>query len=1123
MEKSKLLQVIAAIMITSMAVSMLSFSTTTVRATLPTATVLPSSSRANTRIVFTVTVTNNYASDNIDNVRIVATSAFVQPIGYAENLVLAADNMENAVAYITQAGDNMILAEDNKKSSGPNIKAVGDNLALVSDGMLAAENGSSSASARLGVYANLTNVQSYLQLVADAIDNSVENLEYIWSKLDNAGAYLRLAAGKPAKVPTENMENVTNVAAKYLDNAGADIQSAATAIRKGDLETAGQYLKDAGDNIVATGDNVTQVGLKAAFQNAGSQLQTAGNKLLDAGNFLDNAGYALGVAENYLTSAGVRLATVTNLATAGANLQIAALFLENAGVAMCDNLPSAGENLKLASDNLENMSAELGVDLGKDGENAAAVNIDYAAENLKNKEKTDITTAGNQLKSAATNLSAGAVLMKSTASSLTPITWTLTSGTGYVQLDAIDNQLAAIGDNIIAPAGSQTFTFLWTTPNIATQTDYLLSVLASKEEATYTSYDNLGGFTLSVDGKVPSVSINVTQTGVTPAGTVNVVGTKLDNARATITIVSANNEPLSSIGTVYVENSGQNENLLPPILATSFTTTDNITWVYQYITVDNWDDNSVAVRLSSAKDSAGNENTADMENIITVDTRAPVFTDNGLVALVASMRTNVTQAGTGTMFRYVDNNASHNMTMVVSDNNPDDTDNDIWVTSVVIGSTAATRDPTLENRWTATTALSTGYNSTVVVMATDRTGNTASDNIDNIFIDTQPTTITFNTITRTSGAVVWIENAFLTNDNTPQINVTILDPGYPTSGLGVAFRGLANPDNLYVYLDNNDNINDGTPAAPYGPLDNKSPWSVSTGVFENVIDNAGHGLANGTYWIIVAANDNLAHGVLDNDNWAIAKQSFTVDVSAPIWTTTLLQAAVTVKDSVTSAVLGTPTKKTSWLIAGGAQKPGSTINVYVSASAPVLKGTTTASTTINNNTNLYDYSLTIVLLEGAGQSVSIEEVDTASNTSGLVLLGTYTVDATPPVIALSAPAIDTTTDAAQITVSGTITDAIVTDPQTLGVTIDCTGASVAKTVYLDANGYFETTVPLVEGVNKINVVAVDGAVTATSGNQAVTTRTVTRTVTPLTTYAIILVVVALILAAIAIFRKEMKK
>jgi subtilase family serine protease len=126
------------------------------------------------------------------------------------------------------------------------------------------------------------------------------------------------------------------------------------------------------------------------------------------------------------------------------------------------------------------------------------------------------------------------------------------------------------------------------------------------------------------------------------------------------------------------------------------------------------------------------------------------------------------------------------------------------------------------------------------------------------------------------------------------------------------------------------------------------------------------------------------------------------------------------------------------------------------------------------------------------------------------------------VIVLSAPAVDTTTDAAQITVSGTITDLIVTDPQTLYVTIDCTGASVAKAVYLNASGSFETTVPLVEGINKINVVAADGLVTATSGNQAITTRTVTRTVTPLTTYAIILVVVALILAAIAIFRKEMK-
>jgi len=88
----------------------------------------------------------------------------------------------------------------------------------------------------------------------------------------------------------------------------------------------------------------------------------------------------------------------------------------------------------------------------------------------------------------------------------------------------------------------------------------------------------------------------------------------------------------------------------------------------------------------------------------------------------------------------------------------------------------------------------------------------------------------------------------------------------------------------------------------------------------------------------------------------------------------------------------------------------------------------TASTTLDNDTGLYDYSLTIDLSEGAGQSVYIEEIDNAGNTSGLVLLDTYTVDKAPPVIALIAPAVGTTTDA-QITVSGTITDAIVTDPQ----------------------------------------------------------------------------------------------
>jgi len=561
-----------------------------------------------------------------------------------------------------------------------------------------------------------------------------------------------------------------------------------------------------------------------------------------------------------------------------------------------------------------------------------------------------------------------------------------------------------------------------------------------------------------------------------------------------------------------VEDSVTTENLLPPL---SISTADNLRFTATF-SVGVWDDNAMQIRVASAKDAQGNENT-NMTQAFTVDTRAPIFTDNGFVGLVAGMRQNVMQAGSS-MFRYVDNTGSKQIYGRAEDN-VNNVDNAEWCT-VLVNGVLASKDAA-ENFFKAIT-LSRGLN-TVIVKAVDRTGNEVSENIDNIFIDDQAPTITFNTITRKTGAVNWTGNGFQTNDNKPTISVTILDPGYPTSGLGVAYRGIANPDNLYVYLDNNDNLDDGQPAWG-GQLDNKIPWVVDNGVFENKLDNLLSpctGLVDGTYWIIVRANDNLGHAG-DNDQWVIAKRSFVIDTTVPTWTTAQLQATVTVKDPTTSAPLGATTKITSWLISGGARKSGSTINVYVSASAPVLIGTVTASTTLNAGTGLYDYSLTVTLPQGVGKNVYIEEVDTASNSSGQVLLGTYTVDATPPVIALSSPAVDTTTGEAQITVSGTIADAIVTDPQTLIVTIDCTGATVAKTVYLNADGSFETTVPLVEGTNVINVVAMDGPITQTSGNQTVTTRSVTRSVTPLTTYAIILVVVALILAAIAIFRKEMK-
>jgi len=1055
-----------------------------------TATVSPGYVRANTRVMFTVTVTNGYTSDNIDNVRIVAPG-FTQALGYAENLVLAAENLENAAQYLQQAGENMLRAEDNKVSTGPDFKAAGDNLGAVTDAMLTSENVNSSSVARAGVVANLANAKSALGLVANAIGNTVENLNYISNYLGLAGYYLRRASGIGAAGDKENMENINDAVGENLDNAGYALTQAAIYILSGNLATAGGFIRDAGENLTYVGAHLNQTDLQSIFTNAGNKLKLAGQKLIDAGAFLGNAGYDLGVAENYLTSAGARLASITILGTAGSNLQIAASLIENAG--MADNLLRAGENLRLASDNLDNVALELGADLGMDNMRAAAVDIGQAADNLRNGDRVSITTAGNELKSAATKLSSAAAKMKLTSRALSPTTWKVTAGADYVQFDAI-------GDNVITPGGQQTFVFLWTTPSISTEADYTVSVLVSKEETVYTAYENLGGFTVRVDGKAPTLTINVTQSGVAQP---NLVGNKLDNGRATITIVAS--EALSSLGEVRVENAGNRENLIPPIPGSAFATTDNITFTYQYITVGAWDDNVVAVRVLSAKDRAGNE-TTDTENRITVDTRAPILIQNGLAGLISGMRENVVQPGTGARYRYVDNSATKNMVIVVEDNALNAADNCTRVVSVTINGEAATRDPLQNNRWTKTITLAQGFNSAVIVRAVDVTGNWVEENVENIFIDTHAPVVTFDEI----AGKTWTDGVKIA-DNTPLIKVTIVDPGYPTSGLGVA------RENLFVYLDNDDNVNNGTP--PFGGLlENRAPWDPATGVFENILDNLaqrqGKGLLEGTYYIIVVANDNLAHAG-DNENWVIAKRSFVIDITPPtvptpspalnpLYGTSITSPMVTVSNQLTIRGEGLSTEA------------GATIKIHI-RNAATGEEISTATTTVGTDGR---WSKTITLPQG-GVALQIEVtcIDEAGNESESTLYGFVLLDDSAPSVTISSPCATGQTyktSKTTVVVSGRISkdpwETYNSGTRAVTATIQV-GSATPGTVTINSDGTFSISAALNEGSNTITIRAVDSA-----GNIGSATITVTRTVTPWATYAVILVIVALILAAIAILR-----
>jgi len=1062
-------------MITSMA---LSISTTSVTAGVGDS-LSPTYARDDTRIKFTVTVKNDSTTDNIDNIRIIVPSGsnFIQAIGgasAAENLKLAADNMENAVAPLSQAGENLKLAGDNKEAAGQALIDAAAELVTATNKfvLLGWDN----------IPSLVDQAATNLDYAADNMAAASENFTNIAAKLELAWYYLNLAGGNDVD-EDENLRNYNVNAAENFDNAAAWLDNVGNALLNGSLRNTGDNLVMAGsylENAGKTGglaDNNTALG--TAIQAAGSKLQLAGNNLMDAAKYENYAGINLVSVKDYLLSSGglIRLAD-TDLDAAGDNLENAALQIGFAADNMeniDDNILQAGDNLSLAATYLANAATQLGAALGGDELEDAMEHENAAAENL-NVETVDLGTAGQQLIYAADDLSAAATKLLATANALEPTTWILSEGTGYVQFNAIS-------DNVITPGSSETFVFLWSTPNISVENTYTVTITSNKEGGGAAHWIVQGTVTLTVDGAAPTLTIVVTQAGVVDkdgSAVNNLVGTALDDAKATITITAS--EVLQSIGTVTVENSGgTEENFVPPI---TLTTTDNIVYTGTF-TAGAWDDNTVVVKVASAKDLVGLENTAGMENTVTVDTRAPILIDNGLAGLVSVMRTNVTQAGTGENFLYVDNKTAQSIIITVVDNFGS-TDNDVWVISVTVDNTSATRSAVVENLWSLDPlTLSEGLTSVLTVTATDRTGNTASDNIENIFIDTAAPTIAFNTIagkTWTSGIRI--------NDNTPEIKVTVNDSGYPVSGLGIA------SENLVVRLDNDDNFLNGSPYAAWGTLDNKSPWDFGlAGVFENIIENAGAGLLEGTYWVTVSASDNLAH---DGDENQYDALSFIIDLTAPT-----VPTPATGENPLSGTTVISPLvqKSTTLTLVGTGAEAGATVKVY-------LDDATTAATTATVD-SAGRWTVNITLTAGATTKAEITLTDVAGNEGARYLYGYVMADGTAPAVTLAT--LPDTTDKSSITISGTITKDAWEDWSDITLTVQVGTGRVA--VPIGAGGSYNYSLALSEGPNTIVVQATDGI-----GNASVAaTSTVERVVTPWAIYAIILVIVALILAAIAIF------
>ncbi|MEA1904318.1 MAG: Ig-like domain-containing protein, partial [Candidatus Hadarchaeota archaeon] len=500
------------------------------------------------------------------------------------------------------------------------------------------------------------------------------------------------------------------------------------------------------------------------------------------------------------------------------------------------------------------------------------------------------------------------------------------------------------------------------------------------------------------------------------------------------------------------------------ILEVTMSTIDNIEFTGEFA-VGYWDDNTPEIEVAGCEDAVGNENEESPEHSFRVDTRPPIFLDNGLPGAL----TNYTQV--------VDNWIA--------------TENDVWVItgrvlenggsdfSVYVDSVLASIDPT-DNSFSGTLDLGSDGLKTVTVRAVDVLGNENSENVENILLDTTEPTIDLEKL-----AGETFENNMWIKDNMPAMELAILDPGYPDTGLGVDYANIT----VELYS---------AAGVLITAIENSNAWDPLDGSYDNdgITDGAGGALAGAQYYIGVWASDNFP------GRWANENFWFRIDVIPPDIDD--LIAATDVIDPETGLAMwsGATTKQDSLDIVGTADEPGSTVHIYVDSTEK----------TVESDETDRGFSTTIDLSEGINK-IYVKEVDVAGNESEKKLLASITADWTPPDVTITEPTTDTSTDEVSITVSGKVTDTVA-DYDELVVQLDATGAYVLKTIYLNPDGSFSTTVPLTEGTNIITVYARDQA-----GNQDLFSVTVDRSVTSWYLYFMIVAIVIVILAAIAVLRK----
>ncbi|MBA7502652.1 hypothetical protein ES706_01245 [subsurface metagenome] len=531
------------------------------------------------------------------------------------------------------------------------------------------------------------------------------------------------------------------------------------------------------------------------------------------------------------------------------------------------------------------------------------------------------------------------------------------------------------------------------------------------------------------------------------------VSPELVGANRVVTITVTSNEPLTGIENVLVIEKGAPENTAATFKSVS---ADKKTWDYTYTTGENAErDGTANVYVVNAEDLAGLEN--DGGGTFIVDRVVPLTPE------IAGFPTTPTNVGTWLLEGIAQDNKD-----------PADAENIAeGMVKVRIGTTVYEVTTDTNGYWSKSIKLTEGTQE-VGVRCVDLAGNEGSENAENITYDATAPSITWGNITGV-GYTKDLEDDVRINDPTPTITLTIRD----------AVLGIDNSpcdcevDNTgYTVKILNENLMDND------ELTNALVHDNHVLQFENTLATA---LDDGTYYVNVLAGDNL-----QTENALI---KFVIDTDLP--------SAPTINDAyVIVSTMDSPVvvKDASRTIVGTAEA-GAKITVYgtVDTTEKVLATTTAES----------QWTATFTLTAGSTTKIEVSATDEAGNESASrELYGWMLADASAPTVTLAE--VSDTTDKTSITISGTVTKDAWEDWSEITLTVQVGTGSVEVPC---VGGSYSYSLALSEGPNTIIVQATDGI-----GNPSdVAHATVERTVTPWSIYAIILVIVALILAAIAIF------